>query len=49
MKNKKLINLLEKHNLDAEIIINEKIVERVTVSSKAECKCKEKEIYLNIK
>lgn len=49
MKVKQLINMLAKSNLNADLIFkineNSKII---SVSSEAECRCKEKEVILNI-
>jgi hypothetical protein len=50
MKVKTLINMLEAHNLDAEIIfrIEKESCILVNISSESDCRCKEKEIMMTI-
>lgn len=49
MKIKQLINMLESHNINANIIfIINKNNSGVIISSTVTCKCKEKDIYLTI-
>ena len=48
MKVKTLWNMLQEHNLDAEIVFKSSKSGLVSISSKADCKCKEKEIYISI-
>lgn len=48
MKVAHLINLLEKHNLQAEIIFRLSEHPSICVGSKYNCKCTEKDIILTI-
>lgn len=47
MKVKDLINMLENHNLNAELIFleNDKFI---SINSTEDCKCKEKRIFINV-